>query len=45
MKNCVTVENSYFGFWQDKTAKLYKDNDCYEMAESIIKTLKIILCD
>ena len=43
MKNCVTVENSYYGYWEDRVAKIFKDKDYYDMAYSTIKALNIIL--
>lgn len=45
MKNCMTVENSYFGFWEDKVAKLFKDVDFREMADSLIKVLHFMLVE
>lgn len=43
MKNCITVECSYFGYWSEKTAKLFKDQDFVEMADSLLKTLCFML--
>lgn len=43
--NCITVECSYFGYWEDSNKKLFKRDDYIEMSQTIIKALCLIAGD
>jgi hypothetical protein len=45
MKNCVTVENSYFGYWEEKMPKMYNEDSFASITHSILKTLYFMLVE
>ena len=45
MKNCITVENSYFGYWEEKCVKMFKEKDFQEMTESLLRALAFMMVE